>query len=736
MAKPLFGVETEYAIAGIRRDGTASSPSSVVRSLMLAARRNLVHLSEGFGTEGMFLSNGSRFYVDAGLHPELATAECVDPWQAVQYIEAGHRILSNLVASVSNSRSSAAEIVCFRSNVDLSGGETTWACHESYLHTRPPDELRTQLIPHLVTRIVYTGAGGFDPFSPGLEFTLAPRMSFFDSVVSNSSTDERGIWHTKSEPLCEGYSRLHVLCGESLCSQTANFLKLGVTALILAMTDAGLEPGRPVRLADALGALRTVTGDITCKAKLRIVGGSELTAVEVQRHYLALAEDHLRDDFMPAWAPDVCRHWRAVLDLLDNAPASIAQTLDWGIKYALYSEHARKLNLRWTALPILNETIERLPADRSHPSRAEDTTQDSLPFLLPDSEIRVSAHPYKSRDEVEAALRSHGLGSADLSAVLSSRPQFFELETRFGQLGGKGIFQSLDAAGALAHRIDGVGDIELAMTEPPTGSRAFLRGHAIRRLAGNRAASGTWQQVIDYAERQRLDLSDPFAQKESWLPLPSPSLTSADSPDFPDVQFTRETALDAYLSGDYSGAEELLRECLRENFELHSTHTHLARVLVLMDREDEARDQITHTWRISHPPPDYVIGRMLFFDCLFAMLDHLPISTPVGRLRDLLIQRSSHLDWTIHPMLEHLRPRLSEEDHKFLSTLADALCSQRAMHRLNDLPQWRDVEPDRGWYHRYSAGAAAGTPASVEIGNRDTSLAADEQPITSHDIPF
>ncbi len=166
MAKPLFGVETEYAVAGIRHDGAAGSPSSIVRSLMLAARRKLIHLCEGCGADGMFLANGSRFYVDAGLHPELATAECVDPWQAVRYIEAGHRILAGLVASLPDGRSSGSEIVCLRNNVDLSGGETTWACHESYLHTRPACELRTQLIPHLVTRIVYTGAGGFNPFPP------------------------------------------------------------------------------------------------------------------------------------------------------------------------------------------------------------------------------------------------------------------------------------------------------------------------------------------------------------------------------------------------------------------------------------------------------------------------------------------------------------------------------------------------------------------------------------------
>jgi len=207
--------------------------------------------------------------------------------------------------------------------VDYSGTHATWGCHESYLHRISLDVLQPQVIPHLVTRLIYTGAGGFNPLSQGLAFTLSPRVAHIELVVSRSSTTERGIWHTKSESLCSGYNRLHVLCGESICSETATFLKIGVTALIVAMADAGLTPGNAVKLADPLDAMRKIAGDVTCKTLLMMADKSCMTAVEIQRHYLEMAEAHVSDNFMPAWAAEVCRRWRAVLDQLEDAPKAV-----------------------------------------------------------------------------------------------------------------------------------------------------------------------------------------------------------------------------------------------------------------------------------------------------------------------------------------------------------------------------------------------------------------------------
>ncbi len=62
-----------------------------------------------------------------------------------------------------------------------------------------PVNLPEQLIPHLVTRVVYTGAGGFNPLLNWPEFCVAPRLMHIEHVISSDSTANRGIFHTKNE---------------------------------------------------------------------------------------------------------------------------------------------------------------------------------------------------------------------------------------------------------------------------------------------------------------------------------------------------------------------------------------------------------------------------------------------------------------------------------------------------------------------------------------------------------
>ena len=176
-----------------------------------------------------------------------------DPWSVVRYIQAGHQIIADLAQAVESERPPGTEVMCFRCNVDYGGLRTTWGSHESYLHRMSPAALQSQIVPHLVSRIIYTGAGGFNPLSSGLEFTLSPRVAHINRVASADSTSDRGIFHTKNEPLSrDGYNRLHIICGESLCSETAMFLKAGTTALIVAMADAGVTSRR--RSSDRVAA--------------------------------------------------------------------------------------------------------------------------------------------------------------------------------------------------------------------------------------------------------------------------------------------------------------------------------------------------------------------------------------------------------------------------------------------------------------------------------------------------
>ena len=515
MGDRLLGVETEYAISGIQGQEPADH-LMIIRHLLDLAHTTLRNLQDG-SSSGLFMENGARLYLDSGMHIEYSTPECANPWDAVRYVEAGNLILQNLIEKMTNERTPEIQTGCFRINVDYSGTGATWGCHESYQHQMQPSGLPQELIPHLVTRTVYTGAGGFDPFSSGLKFTLSPRAAHIEQAISNDSTSDRGIFHRKNEPLCSGYNRLHVICGESLCSHLSMFVKFGATCLVVAMAEAGLSPGSAVQLDSPLKALRTIASDLTLTSPVKMRNPSrQMTAIEIQKHYLNMAEAHCRDAFMPLWAPQVCHEWRRALELLDAGPGAAAKVIDWQIKLALFSSHAGRRGLDWSRMAFWNAVLDRIKKEMGLAADGEPfpldraiSTETPIPFLI-----------YR----IEKLLRKRGFDWDELRQILTLRDEFFQIDTRFGELGQHGIFSMLDADGVLDHRVSGIDNVEYAMRNPPNRGRAKVRGAVVRRLAGDFDGDWycCWDRVLSTRHGRTLDLTNPFTEVEDWqntLPL-------------------------------------------------------------------------------------------------------------------------------------------------------------------------------------------------------------------------
>jgi len=453
----IASLEMELALTAIARDGRQRNRARDVCAFMAAAAQTQPHLG-GYYSSGIWLRNGSRLYPDVGDHAEFSLPECQNPWDVVRYQLAAERIVSGAAQRMKSLDGSIADVMVFKNNVDYQTG-ATWGSHEAYSHRCSTEALPAQIIPHLVARIIFTGAGGFNPFSPGLEFTLSPRAWHLAHVVSPVTTAYRGIYNTKEENLTTKWKRLHLICGESLSSEIAAYLRVATTALVVAMAEGGLAPGDGVALAHPLAALRSFARDPTCKVQVLSKRGESLAALQIERHYLRLAEEHARDPFMPPWAEAACLHWRTMLDRLERgAPDSVAGTLDWAIKWSLYRRRCERRGIRWNGV-----AAEQGPALR--PVRAE----------------------------------------------------LQEADARFGQITAGGIFAALDRAGAIAHHVPGVDDIERAVEHPPTAGRARLRGECVRQFAacGQRYAA-EWQGVWDRKERRMLDLDDPFESVARW----------------------------------------------------------------------------------------------------------------------------------------------------------------------------------------------------------------------------
>jgi proteasome accessory factor A len=131
----------------------------------------------------------------------------------------------------------------------------------------------------------------------------------------------------------------------------ATFLKVGTTALVLAMIEDEFLP-RDLTLAAPVAALRKVSYDLSLDHPLDLADGTTMTAVEMQWEYLDRAKKYAEEHGLecigaPEIGADVLRRWEEVLTGLETDPASVAGQVDWVAKRRVVEGYRAKHDLRW-----------------------------------------------------------------------------------------------------------------------------------------------------------------------------------------------------------------------------------------------------------------------------------------------------------------------------------------------------------------------------------------------------
>ncbi len=237
---------------------------------------------EDLGLANVILTNGARLYVDHA-HPEYSAPECTDPLSAVTWDKAGERVMAEAAAQAAAVPGSAP-IQLYKNNTDNKGA--SYGCHENYLMNRatPFADIVRHLTPFFVSRQVVCGAGRVGRGADGRDegFQISQRADFFEVEVGLETTLKRPIINTRDEPHAdpEKYRRLHVIIGDANMSEVSTYLKLGTTALVLAMIedrflDADLGLDAPV------AELRTVSHDPSCRHLVTLRDGRKMTAIQL-----------------------------------------------------------------------------------------------------------------------------------------------------------------------------------------------------------------------------------------------------------------------------------------------------------------------------------------------------------------------------------------------------------------------------------------------------------------------
>lgn len=359
MHRRIFGTECEYAPVYHRpppclkkqacREDLLEHLKTTAARMMGAAECLQLPMA------GEFLGNGGRLYVDRGGHPEYATPECLSVPDLVAHELAGDRLVREL-AEIMNAREGTIRLHVYKNNVDSYGH--TYGGHENYLVSARGMQQVSRLIPFLVTRQIYAGAGKVmaGTRDDGFGFQISQRADFFDRTYSDRTSEVRGIINIRKREITRADQdrRLHLIIGDSNMSQYTLGLKIGTLLLMLRLLEEGALDD-DFELASPAAAFKAVSRNLHAGLAGQCQGrGVEYSALDIQSFCL---EKALKFYAVHSPDPDETRWldmWAYVLRGLDKLrvrqtamalekdDADLKRKIDWILKLWLLDRSRSK----------------------------------------------------------------------------------------------------------------------------------------------------------------------------------------------------------------------------------------------------------------------------------------------------------------------------------------------------------------------------------------------------------
>jgi Pup amidohydrolase len=460
----VMGMETEYGIAVPGQPGANAmvTSSQVVNAYQAAtaarARRarwdfeeeNPLRDARGFdltreaadssqltdedlGLANVILTNGARLYVDHA-HPEYSAPECTNPLDAVIWDKAGERVMAEAAMRAAE-LPSGATIQLYKNNTDNKGA--SYGFHENYLMRRatPFADIVRHLTPFFVSRQVVCGAGrvGIGADGRGEGFQISQRADFFEVEVGLETTLKRPIINTRDEPHAdpEKYRRLHVIIGDANMSEVSSYLKLGSTALVLAMIEDKFLDG-DLAVEAPIAELRAISHDPTCRHLLTLRDGRRMTAVQLQMEYLERARKYVEDRFgtgADEMTVDVLNRWESVLNRLAEDPMTLSRELDWVAKLELLEGYRQRDGIGWghARLQLVDLQYTDIRPDRGLYNRL--AARGRMVRLASDAQVERAV--YEPPEDTRAYFRGRCLQKyADAVAAASWDSVIFDIPGR------------------------------------------------------------------------------------------------------------------------------------------------------------------------------------------------------------------------------------------------------------------------------------------------------------------
>ncbi len=335
MDKRIFGLSNSYGVFVSAAGRRQLSPEE-------AGRRLFGAVASGGLAAGVVLRNGGRLHLGAASRPEYATPDCGSVPDLVVHDKAGERILEGMLAEAGQrlrEEGDAGDVSVLKISADPAG--SSYGCQEDYLVARRGEfgRLADVLIPFLVTRQLICGAGAVLQTPRGAVYCLSRPAGLTGTRLSSAPARPRPFITARDESRAAGLRRLRVIVSDPAMSETTTLLKAGATGLVLRMAEAGTAPSA-LTLASPVQAIGEVSGDITGRSLLRLADGRQVSALDIQREYLARAGDFTGERGADTGSVRVLELWQRALDAIGAGNLdAIAREIDWVIKYQLIERY-------------------------------------------------------------------------------------------------------------------------------------------------------------------------------------------------------------------------------------------------------------------------------------------------------------------------------------------------------------------------------------------------------------
>ena len=121
-------------------------------------------------------------------------------------------------------------------------------------------------------------------------------------------------------------------------SEYTSFLKIGAAALMLRMLEDPAVVLRDMTLENPIRAIREISHDTTCRRRVRLANGRDVSALDVQSEYLERALRFAETNELSDEESQALRMWEHCMTAIADDPLTLDREIDWVIKHKLLTE--------------------------------------------------------------------------------------------------------------------------------------------------------------------------------------------------------------------------------------------------------------------------------------------------------------------------------------------------------------------------------------------------------------